>query len=34
MEEQVGYGNSKAVEDIEQKYPELANEFQQVQKEQ
>ena len=34
MEEQVGYGNSKAVVDFEQKYPELAYEFQQVQKEQ
>ena len=34
MEEQVGYGNSKAVIDFEQKYPELAYEFQQVQKEQ
>ena len=34
MEEQVGYGNLKAVTDFEQKYPELAYEFQQVQKEQ
>ena len=34
MEEQVGYGNSKAVVDFEQKYPELAYEFQQIQKEQ
>jgi len=34
MEEQVGYGNHKAVLDFEQKYPELAVEFQQVQKEQ
>jgi len=34
MEEQIGYGNSKAVVDFEQKYPELAYEFQQVQKEQ
>jgi len=34
MEEQVGYGNSKAVADFEQKYSELAYEFQQVQKEQ
>ena len=34
MEEQVGYGNHKAVTDFEIKYPELAAEFQQVQKEQ
>jgi len=34
MEEQAGYGNSKAVVDFEQKYPELAYEFQQIQKEQ
>jgi hypothetical protein len=34
MEEQVGYGNSKSVIDFEQKYPELAYEFQQIQKEQ
>ena len=34
MEEQVGYGNSKAVADFEQKYSELAYEFQQVQREQ
>jgi hypothetical protein len=34
MEEQVGYGNSKSVVDFEQKYPELAYEFQQIQKEQ
>ena len=34
MEEQVGYGNSKAVTDFEIKYPELAYEFQQVQREQ
>ena len=34
MEEQVGYGNSKAVIDFEQKYPELAYEFQQIQREQ
>ncbi len=32
MEEQIGYGNSKAVVDFEQKYPELAYEFQQIQK--
>ena len=34
MEEQIGYGNLKAVTDFEKKYPELAYEFQQVQKEQ
>ena len=34
MEEQVGYGNLKAVTDFEKTYPELAYEFQQVQKEQ
>jgi hypothetical protein len=34
MEEQVGYGNLKSVVDFEQKYPELAYEFQQIQKEQ
>ena len=34
MEEQVGYGNSKAIVDFEQKYSELAYEFQQIQKEQ
>jgi hypothetical protein len=34
MEEQVGYGNSKAVTDFEKTYPELAYEFQQIQKEQ
>ena len=34
MEEQIGYGNSKAVTDFEQKYPELAYEFQQIQREQ
>jgi hypothetical protein len=32
MEEQVGYGNSKSVVDFEQKYPELAYEFQQFKK--
>ena len=34
MEEQVGYGNLKAVTDFEKTYPELAKEFQQIQKEQ
>ena len=34
MEEQAGYGNIKAVTDFEQKYPELAYEFQQIQREQ
>jgi transposase len=34
MEEQVGYGNIKSVTDFEKTYPELAYEFQQVQKEQ
>ena len=34
MEEQIGYGNLKAVTDFEKTYPELAYEFQQVQKEQ
>jgi hypothetical protein len=34
MEEQVGYGNNKAVTDFEIKYPELAYEFQQIQREQ
>ena len=34
MEEQVGYGNSKAVTDFQKTYPELAAEFQQIQKEQ
>jgi len=34
MEEQAGYGNTKAVADFEQKYSELAYEFQQVQREQ
>ena len=34
MEEQVGYGNSKAVVDFEKTYPELAKEFQQIQREQ
>jgi len=34
MEEQVGYGNLKAVVDFEKTYPELAKEFQQIQKEQ
>jgi hypothetical protein len=34
MEEQAGYGNSKAVTDFEKTYPELAYEFQQIQKEQ
>jgi hypothetical protein len=34
MEEQAGYENSKVVADFEQKYSELAYEFQQIQKEQ
>jgi hypothetical protein len=34
MEEQVGYGNNKSVIDFEKTYPELAYEFQQIQKEQ
>jgi hypothetical protein len=34
MEEQAGYGNLKAVTDFEKTYPELAYEFQQIQKEQ
>ena len=34
MEEQVGYGNLKAVIDFEKTYPELAKEFQQIQREQ
>jgi hypothetical protein len=34
MEEQIGYGNLKAVADFEKTYPELAYEFQQIQKEQ
>jgi hypothetical protein len=34
MEEQAGYGNNKAVTDFEKTYPELAYEFQQIQKEQ
>jgi len=34
MEEQIGYGNNKAVIDFEKTYPELAKEFQQIQKEQ
>jgi len=34
MEEQAGYGNLKAVTDFEKTYPELAEEFQQVQREQ
>ena len=34
MEEQVGYGIVKATTDFEQKHPELAQEFQQIQKEQ
>ena len=34
MEEQVGYGNSKAIADFQKTYPELAAEFQQIQKEQ
>ena len=34
MEEQVGYGNLKAVTDFEKTYPELAKEFQQIQREQ
>ena len=34
MEEQVGYGNLKAVTDFEQKYPKLAVEFKQVQQKQ
>ena len=34
MEEQIGYGNLKAVADFEKTYPELANEFQQIQREQ
>jgi len=34
MEEQVGYGNNKAIADFEKTYPELAAEFQQIQKEQ
>ena len=34
MEEQIGYGNLKAITDFEKTYPELACEFQQVQKEQ
>jgi hypothetical protein len=29
MEEQIGYGNLKAVTDFEKTYPELAYEFQQ-----
>ena len=34
MEEQIGYGNLKAVADFEKTYPELAKEFQQIQREQ
>ena len=34
MEEQAGYGNLKAVTYFEKTYPELANEFQQIQREQ
>ena len=34
MEEQIGYGNLKAITDFEKTYPELAYEFHQVQKEQ
>jgi len=34
MEKQIGYGNIKAVTDFEKTYPELAQEFQQIQKEQ
>ena len=34
MEEQIGYGNLKAVTDFEKTYPELAYEFQQIQREQ
>jgi hypothetical protein len=34
MEEQVGYGNNKAVADFEKTYPELAAEFTVIQKEQ
>lgn len=34
MEEQVGYGNNKAVADFEKTYPELAAEFAVIQKEQ
>ena len=34
MEEQAGYGNNKAIVDFEKTYPELAAEFQQIQKEQ
>jgi hypothetical protein len=34
MEEQAGYGNNKAIADFEKTYPELAAEFQQIQKEQ
>ena len=33
MEEQIGYGNNKAVADFEKTYPELAKEFQQIQRE-
>jgi hypothetical protein len=34
MKEQAGYGNLKAVADFEKTYPELAKEFQQIQREQ
>ena len=34
MEEQIGYGNLKAVTDFEKTYPELSYEFQQIQREQ
>ena len=34
MNEQIGYSNSKAVTDFEKAYPELAMEFQQIQREQ
>ena len=34
MEEQIGYGNLKAITDFEKTYPELAKEFQQIQREQ
>ena len=34
MEEQAGYENNKAIADFEKTYPELAAEFQQIQKEQ
>jgi hypothetical protein len=34
MEEQIGYGNLKAVTDFEKTYPELAEEFRKIQAEQ